>query len=182
MNLPNAITIARLLSVPFIGWLILRERYSWALVAFGVAAASDAVDGLLARLLDQRTPLGATLDPAADKLLVVTGLAALWWVGHIPGWLFGIVLGRDLTLSAAYWGMFAAGRRLPVQPSLFGKATTVLQLLLVLWIIWDASRSAPPGLPHVPLWLLVAVAGITLASGLLYVRSGYRMLQEGKAA
>lgn len=177
MNLPNAITTARLVSVPLIGWLIVQERYGWALIAFATAAASDAADGLLARLLDQRTPLGATLDPAADKLLVATGLATLWWVGHIPGWLFGVVFGRDVVLSGAYWTAFAAGRRLPVQPSLLGKATTVLQLLLVIWIIWDASRSAPPGLPHLPRWLLAVVAGVTLGSGLLYLQSGYRMLR-----
>lgn len=179
MNLPNAITLARLLSVPFIGWLVVEERYGAALVALAIAAASDALDGLLARLLDQRTALGATLDPAADKLLVVTALATLAWVGRVPGWFLGVVLVRDLLLSAAYWTAFAVGRRLPVRPSLLGKAATVLQLGLVVFVLWSA-RSAPAAEPAVPTWAYVAVAAVTLLSGLDYVRSGLGQLRSLK--
>ncbi len=180
MNLPNAITLARLLSVPFIGWLVVQERYGAALVAFAVSAASDAADGLLARLLDQRTVLGATLDPAADKLLVVTALATLTWVGRVPGWFLGVVLVRDLVLSGAYWTAFAFGHRLPVRPTLLGKATTVLQLALVVAVIWSA-RSAPAPGPAVPGWAYIAVAAVTVASGLDYARSGLAQLRALKA-
>lgn len=180
MNLPNAITVARLLSVPFIGWLVVQERYGVALVAFGVAAVSDAVDGALARLLDQRTPLGATLDPAADKLLVVTALATLTWVGRVPLWFLAVVFLRDLVLSAAYWTAFALGRRLPVEPSLLGKATTVLQLGLVVAVLWAARSAAETG-PAAPVWVYATIAAVTVASGLHYLRSGLVRLRTLKA-
>ena len=180
MNLPNAITLARLLAVPFIGWLVVQERYGAALVTFAVAAVSDAVDGMLARLLDQRTALGATLDPAADKLLVVTALATLAWVERVPAWFLGVVFVRDLVLSGAYWIVCALGRRLPVRPSLLGKATTALQLALVVVVLWSAPAAAGRG-PAVPGWAYVAVAIVTVASGLDYVRRGLAELRESKA-
>lgn len=180
MNVPNTITIARLVSVPFIGWLVVEERYATALAAFAVAAASDAVDGLLARLLDQRTALGATLDPTADKLLVVTALATLAWVGRVPGWFVAVVFVRDLLLSVGYWATFAAGRRLPLRPSLLGKVTTVLQLALVLVVLWEARTGAAPS-PAVPPWVYAAVAAVTVIAGLDYVRIGYRQLRAMKA-
>lgn len=178
MNLPNAITLARLLSVPFIAWLVILESYGWAFVAFVLAGLSDAVDGFLARVLDQRTPLGATLDPAADKLLLVMAFATLWWVGRIPGWLLAVVFVRDLVLSAGYWGFFAAGQRLPVQPTGLGKLTTVAQLTLVTWLLWaaiaPAAREAPP---EVPGWLPVLVALVTVVSGLHYLWIGYGLVR-----
>jgi cardiolipin synthase len=183
MNLPNSITIARLASVPFISWLIVREAYGWALVAFAVAAASDAVDGLLARLLDQRTALGAMLDPAADKLLVVAALFTLGWVGLAPAWLVWTIFGRDLVLSAGYWGAFAAGRRLPVRPTLLGKLATVLLLAVVIWILVAASRPGDGARAAAPTWLYVLAAGVALASGLDYLRTGYALLRDkGKRA
>ncbi|HEX7128392.1 MAG TPA: CDP-alcohol phosphatidyltransferase family protein [Thermodesulfobacteriota bacterium] len=180
MNLPNAITLARLLAVPFIGWLVVQERYGAALVAFAAAAVSDAVDGMLARLLDQRTALGATLDPAADKLLVVTALATLAWVGRVPPWFLAVVFVRDLVLSGAYWTAYGLGRRLPVRPSLLGKATTVLQLALVVAALWSAPSVTHPG-PAVPGWTYVAVAAVTVASGLDYFRRGLAQLRGSKA-
>ncbi len=178
MNVPNTITLARLLSVPFIAWLVVLESYGWALVAFALAGLSDAVDGLLARVLDQRTPLGATLDPAADKLLLVMAFASLWWVGRIPGWLLSVVLVRDLVLSGAYWGLFAMGRRLPVRPTGLGKVTTVAQLALVTWLLWaaaaPAAREAPPDAPG---WLPVLVALVTVVSGLHYLWIGYGVVR-----
>ncbi len=181
MNLPNAITLARLLSVPFIGWLVVQERYAAAFAAFAIAALSDAVDGALARLLDQRTALGATLDPAADKFLVVTAVATLAWVGRMPGWFVAVIFLRDVILSGAYWTVFALGRRLPVEPSLLGKATTVLQLALVVAVLW-AARSAPAPGPSMPGWTYVAVAAVTIASGIDYLQRGLALLREVKRA
>ncbi len=178
MNVPNAITLARLLSVPFIGWLVVLESYGWALTAFALAGLSDAVDGFLARVLDQRTPLGATLDPAADKLLLVMAFATLWWVGRVSDWLLSVVFVRDLILSGAYWGLFAMGRRLPVRPTGLGKLTTVVQLALVAWLLFaataPAARWAPP---EVPGWLSVLVALVTVVSGLHYLWIGYGMVR-----
>lgn len=178
MNVPNAISLGRLVSVPFIAWLVVRESYGWAFVAFALAGLSDAIDGFLARVLDQRTPLGATLDPAADKLLLVMALASLWWVERVQGWLLTVVFVRDLVLSSAYWGAFAAGRRLPVRPTGLGKVATVAQLALVGWLLWaaaaPAARSAPAGAPG---WLLLLVVLTTVVSGLHYLWIGYGLVR-----
>lgn len=180
MNVPNAISLARLAAVPLVVLLVVRESYGWALIAFVVAGASDAVDGFLARILDQRTAVGALLDPAADKLLLATVFGALWWVERLPGWLFGLVVGRDLVLSGAYWSVYAAGRRLPVRPTVLGKLTTAVQLVLVGWLLWLASRTADPAAPpFAPGWLVAVVAVVTVASGLQYCWTGYRQIRCG---
>jgi cardiolipin synthase len=182
MNLPNAISLARLLAVPLIGWLIVREAYGWALVAFALAGASDALDGFLARVLDQRTALGAALDPAADKLLIVTALFALGWVGLVPAWLVWVVFARDLVLSAAYWTLFAAGRRLPVRPTRLGKLATLLLLVVVLWVLVGASGALAGVPPRVPAWVHLLAAGVTLASGVDYLRTGLGLVRQKAAA
>jgi cardiolipin synthase len=181
MNLPNSITIARLVSVPLIGWLIVGERFGLALVGFAVAAASDALDGILARVLNQRTALGAVLDPAADKLLVVTAQVGLAWVGLLPVWLVLIVFVRDFLLSAAYWIAFGMGRRLPVQPTLLGKGTTVLHLLVVIWLLATATRVGVEA-ATLPSWIYLGAAALTLLSGLDYVRTGYVLLRKPQQA
>ncbi|HXG16842.1 MAG TPA: CDP-alcohol phosphatidyltransferase family protein [Calidithermus sp.] len=176
MNLPNSITLARLCLVPVVALLVLQERYGWALAAFAVAGASDAVDGFLARALGQRTALGALLDPAADKLLLVSTFATLWWVERLPGWLLGLVFGRDALLAGGYWGLYAAGRRLPVKPTPLGKLTMAAQLVLAGWLLWVAAR-ADQG--RAPGWLVGLAVGLTIGSGLHYAWVGSAALRRG---
>ena len=87
LNLPNLITLARLLSVPLTIWLIFGERYGAAFWVFVGAGVSDALDGYIAKRFDRRTRLGALLDPAADKALLVERLCDPWARRQLPGWL-----------------------------------------------------------------------------------------------
>ncbi|MFY8134104.1 MAG: CDP-alcohol phosphatidyltransferase family protein, partial [Aquimonas sp.] len=99
-HLPNALTILRLLLVPPLAVLLLRGEYESALWVAAIAGLTDALDGALARMFRWQSWLGGVLDPLADKLLVVTGYACLWWQNVIPDWLAALVALRDLVIVA----------------------------------------------------------------------------------
>ena len=99
-NLPNLISLMRLLLVPFTVWLILSGAFGWAFATFLIAGVSDGIDGYLARRFDWRTRLGAYLDPLADKALVVSVFVTLGFLKVIPAWLVIIVVSQMFVLIA----------------------------------------------------------------------------------
>lgn len=134
-DIPNLITVGRMLLVLPTAWMLLEHNYQLALVLFFVAGASDALDGFLAKQFDWTSRLGAILDPLADKALLVACFAALSWNGLLPVWLFGLVILRDVVIVAGavvYHFRIAA---LDAQPTLISKVNTLAQILLVLLII-----------------------------------------------
>ena len=141
LTVPNQLTFLRLAFIPFFIMAIHYERYGWAIIIFIVAGITDGLDGLLARGLNQRTPLGAYLDPIADKLLLSTSFFVLALQGKISWWLTILVLGRDvLLLVASAVILITVGYR-PFPPSLYGKATAFFELLMVFLVlllaVWD---------------------------------------------
>lgn len=167
-HLPNAITLLRaVLSVP-IAWSILSGEHRFALALAVVAGGSDAVDGFLAKRFQWQSALGAWLDPAADKLLLISCFATLTYVGAVPGWLFGLVLVRDLILvggSVAWHNLIGA---LIPKPSALGRATTALQIGSVLLALVALAGIAVPAIALEIVFVLTGLA--TLASGIDYVR------------
>ncbi|MGB2626519.1 MAG: CDP-alcohol phosphatidyltransferase family protein [Candidatus Acidiferrum sp.] len=138
-TVPNQITFLRLGILPFFLILVLYEKYQWALMVLVVAALSDAVDGLLARTLHQKSSLGAYLDPIADKLLLSSSFVVLAMEKKIPWWLTIMVLSRDvLMLIVAAVILLIQGYR-PFPPSLLGKATTFFEIALVFFAVYHAS-------------------------------------------
>jgi cardiolipin synthase len=134
LTLPNALTLLRLVLAPVFLWLYATGDVRRALPVFAVAAASDLLDGLAARLLRQHSRLGEIMDPIADKLLAFCALVALAWAGRLPVWLPALVVGRDAVIVAGAFLLQAMGvaRRLRVIPTRAGKyATFVLALLVV---------------------------------------------------
>lgn len=111
LTIPNGLTFARIGLTPFFGYFWLRHRFMWALAIFVIASVSDVLDGLLARLLDQRTRLGQLLDPIADKVMVIVAVVAAAISGDLPLWLAGIILGRDafLTVTSALFAFVFRG-------------------------------------------------------------------------
>src|SRR5690242_17802529 len=101
MNIPNLITIGRLLLVPFVVAMITREEWGLAFLGFAVAGLSDAIDGFIARRFEMRSELGAYLDPVADKALLVSIYITLAVVGVLPAWLAIVVVSRDLMVVGA---------------------------------------------------------------------------------
>src|ERR1700686_3371120 len=129
LTVPNQLTFLRLGFLPFFIILIFYRRYSWALAILVLAGLTDGMDGLLARSLNQKTELGAYLDPLADKLLLCASFVVLAFAGQIRWWRTILVLGRDvLILTSAAVILLAAGYR-AFPPSIYGKVATTLQIL-----------------------------------------------------
>jgi len=135
LTVPNQLTFLRLAFLPFFIIAIHYDRYLLALGILVAAGLSDGLDGLLARGLNQKTPLGAYLDPIADKLLMSSSYLILALHGKIKWWLVILVLGRDvLLLVAAAVILITVGYR-PFPPSLYGKATTFFEILLIVLVL-----------------------------------------------
>jgi cardiolipin synthase (CMP-forming) len=139
-TLANALTATRLLMAPLVMLLYVRGDLLGALGAYAVAALTDVLDGLAARLLDERSRLGEILDPIADKLLAFCILVALVTAGRLPGWLAMLVIGRDVALVGAATALQWSGRSVPIQPTRIGKyATATLVALVVLVLAGDVG-------------------------------------------
>jgi len=178
-QLPNMICVLRILLVVPIVLALVEERFLLALLLILVAGASDGLDGYLAKRFDWRTRLGGILDPAADKILLVSLYLTLALTGMLPVWLMLVVLGRDLVIvcgTAAYQWLIG-----PVQPhpSAISKLNTAVQLLLCLAVIASHALNWPP-----PVVILVLGAGVLVTStvsGLDYVLQwGGRALQASR--
>ncbi len=164
----NQITLLRLIFVPVFAILVLDQHYRAALAVLTAAALSDMLDGAVARVLKQESPLGVALDPIADKILMTTGYITLALRGALPWWLTVLVLCRDVViLTAALVISLVAGYR-PFHPSLLGKVSTVTQIAT---LFAGVCRSA-----HVPYitadllgFFIYVTAALTMASAIHYV-------------
>ena len=187
MTTANKITILRILLIPFFVVEVLyyvkagHDVYRIvALLTFFVAAICDGVDGYIARHYNQRSELGAILDPLADKLLLVSGVVLLSFdhgpmIGQVPLWLTGTIIGRDLVILIGMVVIQMTAGKVKVRPRILGKIATVFQMVVVLWILlrWDEGR----GEKWFEIWTVVA-AICTGGSGLLYVWDGVRQLSS----
>jgi CDP-diacylglycerol--glycerol-3-phosphate 3-phosphatidyltransferase len=185
MTTANKVTILRILLVPFFVIELLyylRSGNEWfrltAILCFALAALLDGVDGFIARRFNQKSELGAILDPLADKLLLVSAIVTLSLnhsdhLGQIPLWLTGTLIGRDLLLLMGIGVVRFAIGKVVVRPRMLGKIATVFQMTVVIWVMlkWDG----PHGGPWTNVWMLGA--GIcTGVSGLLYLWDGVAQL------
>jgi cardiolipin synthase (CMP-forming) len=174
-TVPNQITLLRLGFLPFFLILISYEHYKQALLLLVVAALSDGIDGLLARKLNQRSPLGAYLDPIADKLLLSSSFIILAFKQKLAWWLTIIVLSRDvLILMVAVVILLISGYR-PFPPSIYGKITTGLQILLVFMVVLSAAYPHPQ-FASIDRVLIYAVTTFTVFSAFHYSFSTSRRL------
>jgi CDP-diacylglycerol--glycerol-3-phosphate 3-phosphatidyltransferase len=176
MTTANKITLARMLFVPVVAVQILSyvngggEGHRWAAIGcFALASLGDALDGYIARRYNQRSDLGAILDPLADKLLLVSALVILSLdtrqrLAQIPWWLAAIVVTRELVLLVGMVAIHHAWGKFTARPRLLGKGATVLQMAAVLWTLLK--------------WRAAALPFLTAGAGLLTVLSGLYYLQD----
>jgi cardiolipin synthase (CMP-forming) len=181
MTTANKITISRILLIPFFVVAVLYygqegKPVYWllAVIFFATAAICDGVDGYIARRYNQRSELGAILDPLADKLLLVSGIVTLSfdhrpYLEKVPLWLTGTIIGRDIVLLIGLVVIQMMVGKCTIRPRFLGKVATVLQMVVVLWVLlkWHGR--------WLPVWTLGA-AICTGISGLLYVWDGSRQL------
>jgi len=174
LNLPNLITLARLLSVPLTIWLIFGGRYGAAFWVFVGAGISDALDGYVAKRFDRRTRLGALLDPAADKAMLVGVYVTLGLTGHLPGWLVALVVSRDVLIVLGFFVIRAAAVATQLGPLYISKVNTLVQIALVGFVLARLGLAVETGAAT---WLLIATVAVTTGlSGLLYLVRWARIL------
>jgi len=162
-TVPNQITLLRLGFLPIFLILISYEHYRWALAVLVVAGLSDGIDGLLARQLNQRSSLGAYLDPIADKLLLSSSFVILAFKKEIAWWLTIIVLSRDvIILIVAVVIILIWGYR-PFPPSLLGKMTTFFQIVLVFTVVLGAAypNTLLGNIKQILIYLVAALATVS---------------------
>jgi cardiolipin synthase len=178
LTVPNQLTFLRLGFLPFFIIAIHYGRYPIALGLLIAAGISDGLDGLLARKLNQKTALGAYLDPIADKMMLSSSYLALAWKQKIAWWLAIMVLGRDGLILVGCAAIILMVGFFPFPPSIFGKANTLCEILLVLVVIVQAIFPNP--------YLLLAkrigsyiVGALVMLSGIHYSVVVARRLESG---
>jgi cardiolipin synthase len=172
LNIPNTLTILRILIIPVFITSIIYKRYDYSLFLFMLAALTDLFDGLLARMKNQKTILGTFLDPLADKFLLVTTYIILSVYNFIPKWITITVISRDIIIIIGWLLLYLTSDTSKVEPSLLGKITIWVQSLLIAYILLDINLKF---LPDKPKPLLLATAGVTILSGLHYIYRGLHL-------
>ncbi len=178
LNLPNTLTLLRILTIPLFLEFLAYHLYLEALVVFAIGGVTDFLDGLAARWMNQQTALGAYLDPVADKLLVITSFVMLGSIEGIPMWLAVIVVARDAFIVIGYSLIyFLVDERWQVRPSRIGKWSTTFQLLtlaLALALLHDPKMFRVAFLD----FFVGLTALLTVLSGCQYLYRGLVWLQE----
>ncbi|MGE5236663.1 MAG: CDP-alcohol phosphatidyltransferase family protein [Acidobacteriota bacterium] len=178
-TIPNGITLVRLALVPFFVLAVVERNFHLAIVVFAVAGVSDALDGLLARLLGMRSLFGTYLDPIADKVLLVTAYIALTWpnpgVVTIPLWLTVMALSRDLLIVLVALLMYLGAGVREFLPSMLGKLTTVFHIFTVVLVLIANVRPVPEAALLVCYYAALA---LTIVSGVDYVRRAAGQLER----
>lgn len=177
MNIPNMLTLLRIILVPVFVILLMQRSFSYALLVFVIAGVTDGLDGFLARILKQQTVLGAYLDPLADKALIATAFVALSILDIIPGWLTVIVISRDCIILLGVSVLSLMSVSLEIRPAYVSKATTVLQLLTVFLVLM--SISIPGYINHMVIMTLFWItAFFTVVSGFNYIFKGIKIINN----
>jgi cardiolipin synthase (CMP-forming) len=176
MTIPNLITVARLFAVPAVVYAMLLGEIGLAFVLFLLAGISDAVDGFIARHFNQRSELGAYLDPIADKLLLVSVFVMLGFIGELPLWLVVIVVSRDVMIVAAV--VLSTLMRQPVEmkPIMVSKANTALQIALALLVLAELTFEWRIG--DLRTILVFVVTALTVLSAAAYLRDWLHHMAE----
>jgi cardiolipin synthase len=165
-HIPNILTAFRLLLVPPVVVLMLKDEFMPALVLFAVAGFSDAVDGFLARRYHWTSRIGGLMDPLADKLLMVSSYLTLGWLGLIPVWLVALVILRDLVIVTGAVIYNARIEQVEATPSVVSKLNTLAQILLVLSVLFSQAVAALPGW-----WIDVLIYGVLVT--IVWSGAGY---------
>jgi cardiolipin synthase len=175
INIPNVLTLLRILITPLFVIFMIKGHYRLALLVFTMAGVSDGLDGFFARWFNQKTVLGAHLDPIADKLLLISSFVVLAVQQIVPGWLSVVVISRDILILMGIGILRYFNIPFTIKPSMVSKCTTAAQLATAFLVLVGLELAVVrPAL--VPLfWLTTA---LTTASGMHYLYLGIRILND----
>jgi cardiolipin synthase len=178
MNIPNFLSLLRIILVPVIVIFLIQGLYAKALIIFAIAGLTDALDGALARLLNKKTKLGSFLDPLADKILLSTSFISLAIFGLIPSWLAVIVISRDFIILLGLLILSMMSITYEIKPVFVSKVTTTLQIatvffaLLLKTVTYDKISYD---------WIMILswlTASFTIISGLIYIIKGIKFINR----
>lgn len=170
LNIPNALTTLRIVLIPVFVSALIYKRYDYALYVFIIAAITDFLDGMVARVKNQQTELGKFLDPVADKFLLVTSFILFAVYGLVPKWLSITVISRDIIIVTGWVILYFVSHKAKVEPSILGKIANAFQLVLLAYILLFINLGGIK-LPD-PGALTVITAFFTVVSGLHYIYRG----------
>ena len=175
INIPNLLTVIRILLTPLFIIFLMKEMFSMAILVFAVAGISDGLDGFIARCYNQRTELGAYLDPIADKFLLMASFICLGILKFIPSWLAVIVISRDIVIIVGIATLTIMDIKIRIRPSMVSKITTFFQLITVLSTLIYLEDPSSLLVRNVVYWI---TAVLTIISGLHYMTVGLNTLQN----
>ena len=178
LNLPNFLTILRIVAIPVFLIFLTDGRSGAALAVFVLAGITDSLDGAIARLTNSRTTLGAYMDPLADKMLILSTFVVFASMDAVPRWLTVVVISRDVIILIGYLSLFLLTQQLmEIRPSAISKAATFLHLLTLSAVLLSLWRSE--ALAAATRATLFSITGIVTAiSGFHYIFRGLRWYQQ----
>ncbi len=171
-NIPNTITITRIVIIPVFITAIIYSKYNYALYLFIVAAVTDMLDGLFARMTNQKTVLGTFLDPLADKFLLVSSFIVFSVYDWIPKWIAVTVISRDLIVVIGWLLLYLITHNSNVEPVFLGKIAIASQLVVLAYVLLSVNSEIFPVIPD---FFLFLTAGVTIISGLQYIYKGFKL-------
>jgi cardiolipin synthase len=179
-TVPNFFSMLRIFLIPLFLYMLLQNKVLQALIVFLIASTTDVLDGMTARIWDQKTKIGGLLDPAADKLLMTTAIIILSipsvsQPNTIPLWLTVAIVGRDITIVSAAFVMYKLRGHTKFPPSLMGKTSTVCQMGVILCVLLLNVLDRTPAFL---LWLYIFTFALTIISGFRYCLRGFRSLKD----
>lgn len=175
LNIPNTITVTRVVIIPIFITTVIYKLYDYSFLLFVTAAITDMLDGLFARLTNQKTVLGTFLDPLADKFLLVTSFIVLSYYRWIPGWLTIIVISRDIIVITGWFILYLVSGISKVEPSILGKITIWIQSLFIAYVLLNINLSLSREIPEILLW---TTSIVTIFSGIHYIYKGLKLAHE----
>jgi cardiolipin synthase (CMP-forming) len=182
LNLPNLITLGRLMLVPLAIWLILEVHYATAFWVFVGAGVSDGLDGFIAKRFNRRTRLGAVLDPIADKTLLVSVYVTLGWVGALPKWIVILVVFRDVMIIGGFLLIQTTAAPKRFDPLYISKLNTLAQIALIGFVLAQQGMGFGASAVRLEFYLTFGVAATTVLSGLSYLVRWARVLSRVEQA
>jgi cardiolipin synthase len=180
MNIPNFLSVLRIVLVPVIIIFLLQEMYFEALITFGIAGLTDVLDGVIARAFNRQTAVGAFVDPLADKLLLSSMYITLAIIGLIPSWLTVLVISRDFIITLGILVLYMMSVKYEMKPAFISKVTTVLQIVTVLFALLYQFIGHLIAYKWVETFFWITAA-FTISSGFTYIMKGIRYLNRASS-
>ena len=176
MTIPNLITAFRIILAPVFVIYLINDRLNSALVIFLICMVSDGIDGMVARLFNQKSRLGAYLDPLADKTLLVTAFVLLGVRGYLPSWLTVTAIARDVMILLGVLVFHLNRLEIRIRPSVVSKINTCFQFITLSMVLLKGFVLLPSAIYEA---LYYITAALTIISGLHYMQYGLRTMGEG---